>query len=318
MTAVGAEGGEFAYAISGASEFAIDEASGQIEVAVGATLDYETLSTYSVRVSVSGAESEGEVADAVMVIIHVLDVDEGGPSAAAVVAPIVYDVGAESSGSDAASLLSVLDPGDKRYAQGESIEPFAIDVDGDAAMVKVVGLPTWLSYSGGEVSGSVAPDARLGVYEVAVTATGEAGETAAAHFSITIVEGEAASHRRQGRRAVRRADYLRGGMAARAAGAGRAGAAVRLAEKAVRHEGRGGLTELGFPPPLSAGGDVLSRERLTRERLICGGLTLKWHNAKSGRGPLDIARQGAALRHAERAGEGRHILLAEAILALFR
>ena len=39
--------------------------------------------------------------------------------------------------------------------------------------VKVVGLPVWLAYAGGVVSGDIAADARLGVYEVAVAATGE-------------------------------------------------------------------------------------------------------------------------------------------------
>ncbi len=93
VTATDADGDTLTYSISGASEFTIDSASGQIAVASGADLDYESGTTsYTVTVSVSdGLDEQGNadstVDDTATVTISVTDVNEppaapGAPSVA--------------------------------------------------------------------------------------------------------------------------------------------------------------------------------------------------------------------------------------------
>jgi len=60
VTATDADGDTLTYALSGSNAFVIDAASGQIRVASGAVLDYETANSYSVTVSVSdGKDAQG-------------------------------------------------------------------------------------------------------------------------------------------------------------------------------------------------------------------------------------------------------------------
>ena len=164
VAATDPENGPLTYAISGADEFAIDEATGRIQVAPGAALDYEAVRSYTVTVSVSdGLDAAGrpdESADAsVVAAILVTDVVEGG--------------------------LSVAHPGDKAYQQGEAIPPFDIKVSGAPAAVNVGGLPNGLAYDGERVSGTVHHDAEPGEYRVTVTAI-EAGGAAAQTFIVTV------------------------------------------------------------------------------------------------------------------------------------
>ena len=72
VTATDADGDALSYSLSGASEFAIDAGTGQISVAAGAVLDYETKSSYAVTVSASDGSADATVA----VTIRVTDVDE--------------------------------------------------------------------------------------------------------------------------------------------------------------------------------------------------------------------------------------------------
>ena len=164
IAAIDPENGPLTYAISGAGEFSIDEATGRIEVAPGAALDYEAVRSYTVTVSVSdGLDAIGrpdKATDAsVAVAILVTDVAEGG--------------------------LSVAHPGDKTYRQGQAIRPFAIEVSGGPSAVSVGGLPNGLFYDGKTVSGVVHHDAGPGAYPVTVTAI-EAGGAAAQTFIVTV------------------------------------------------------------------------------------------------------------------------------------
>ena len=91
MDASDPDGDTLTYAISGADEFAIDAATGQISVAQGANLDYESVTSYTVTVSVSdGVDANGNADPAVdastKVTINVTDVDEppGRPDAPSV------------------------------------------------------------------------------------------------------------------------------------------------------------------------------------------------------------------------------------------
>ena len=85
---------ELTYSLSGAAEFAIAATSGQISVAHGAVLDYETTSSYTVTVKVSdGKDAAGNPdagADAaISVTINVTDVNEppAAPEAPSVTRP---------------------------------------------------------------------------------------------------------------------------------------------------------------------------------------------------------------------------------------
>ena len=67
----------------------------------------------------------------------------------------------------------ITDPGDTTYAQGESVTAFDItvtDANGDTPTVTVTGLPSGLSYTSGQVSGTVAQDATVQDYTVTISA----------------------------------------------------------------------------------------------------------------------------------------------------
>ena len=85
VTATDADNDTLTYSLGGADAglFSVDSGTGQITVGVGATLDYETLSTYSVTVSVSDrkdADGNADTAtdDTITVAISVTNVDEPG------------------------------------------------------------------------------------------------------------------------------------------------------------------------------------------------------------------------------------------------
>ena len=78
------EGDALTYAISGAAEFTIDSATGQIRVARGADIDYESVSSYTVTVSVTDGldalgNADSSADDSKQVNISVIDVDETEP-----------------------------------------------------------------------------------------------------------------------------------------------------------------------------------------------------------------------------------------------
>ena len=66
-------------------------------------------------------------------------------------------------------------PDDRSFAQGETIAAFDITVDADPnyKTVEVTGLPGGLSYTDGQVHGTVSPDAELKDYTVTITADGD-------------------------------------------------------------------------------------------------------------------------------------------------
>ena len=80
-TAVDPDGDTLIYSLGGSTKFVIDSDTGRIRVAPGATLDYESVSTYTVTVSVSdGLDANGDadpsVDDSATVTVSVTDVDE--------------------------------------------------------------------------------------------------------------------------------------------------------------------------------------------------------------------------------------------------
>ena len=88
IVAADADNDPLSYALAGSNAFAIDSGSGQIRVAEGAVLDYETTPSYAVTVSVSDgkdADSDADTADdaTITVTIEVINVSEppGKPDA---------------------------------------------------------------------------------------------------------------------------------------------------------------------------------------------------------------------------------------------
>ena len=105
------------------------------------------------------------------------------------VAPQEEPVGGSSGRSNSAPAIA--DPGDKQYAQRETIAAFDIavsDPDSDALTVSVSGLPDGLTYSSttGQVSGTVAADAAAQAYTATVTADDGVNEAESAEFTITV------------------------------------------------------------------------------------------------------------------------------------
>ena len=93
-------------ALTGSDDFTVNN-SGQIMVATGATLDYETTPSYSVTVTVhDGKNSEGgedaSVDDTIEVTITILNVDEAGT--------VTLDPETPQAGSELTASLS--DPGE--------------------------------------------------------------------------------------------------------------------------------------------------------------------------------------------------------------
>ena len=84
VTATDPDGDALTYSLGGSSDFAIDTATGQISVAAGASIDYETTRSYAVTVSASdglsaSGGSDPAVDTSITVTIHVIDVDEPEP-----------------------------------------------------------------------------------------------------------------------------------------------------------------------------------------------------------------------------------------------
>ncbi len=187
VVSLDADGDSLTYTLTGDVEFEIDAYTGQIKVAPGANIDYETARFHSVTVSVSdGFDSEGNVDpsidDTTAVTILVDDLDESR---------------AVKNGKDGANTLntppSVTAPADRTYRQGQTIEPIAIQVsDPDAADtldVSLAGLPDGLSYSGGTVAGTVTEFAAVGTHQVTISASDGVNAAVTASFNIDVEAG---------------------------------------------------------------------------------------------------------------------------------
>ena len=84
---------------------------------------------------------------------------------------------------------TITNPGNKQYSQGQTITAFRIavtDADGDEVTVGVSGLPAGLSWSSGQVSGTVSADAAARDYRVTVTADDGVNDAVTAEFTITV------------------------------------------------------------------------------------------------------------------------------------
>ena len=83
----------------------------------------------------------------------------------------------------------ITNPGDKAVSQRQTIEAFSIivsDADGDEVTVGVSGLPAGLSWSSGQVSGTVAAAAAARAHTVTVTANDGVNDAVTATFTITV------------------------------------------------------------------------------------------------------------------------------------
>ena len=99
----------------------------------------------------------------------------------------VTEAAAARSASNAPPVIT--SPGNKTYERGETITAFGItvsDADGDPVTVTVTGLPSGLSYSNGQVQGTVADDAAAQDHTVTILADDGGDEGAAETFTITV------------------------------------------------------------------------------------------------------------------------------------
>ena len=101
-----------------------------------------------------------------------------------------YSVQAEAA-SNAAPVITA--PGDKSYEQGEAISSFGIavtDADGDPVSVTLSGLPSGLSYTSGQVQGTVAGDAAAQDHTVTISADDGVNAAVTETFAITVNEAD--------------------------------------------------------------------------------------------------------------------------------
>ena len=102
-----------------------------------------------------------------------------------------FSVQAEPASSNAPPVITA--PDDKSYEQGEAITAFEItvtDADQDTVAVTVTGLPSGLSYTSGQVQGTVAADAAAQAYTVTITADDGVNAAVTETFTITVTEPE--------------------------------------------------------------------------------------------------------------------------------
>ena len=97
------------------------------------------------------------------------------------------DVPALRSTNNAPPVITA--PDDKSYEQGEAITAFGItvsDADQDTVSVTVTGLPSGLSYTNGQVQGTVAVDAAIQDYTVTISADDGVNTAVTETFTITV------------------------------------------------------------------------------------------------------------------------------------
>ena len=185
-TAVGApvtgtpyNGTALTYSLTGKASssglFVIDSATGQISVATGATLDYDTDDTYR--------EIEYYPPGVVFAKFYRGKVNYTVDSHAAAIEVLIKVT------ENTAPVITA--PRDTTYAQGESVAAFDVtvtDADGDTPTVTVTGLPSGLSYASGQVSGAVAQDAAVQDYTVTIGADDGVNDAVTATFTITVTD----------------------------------------------------------------------------------------------------------------------------------
>ncbi len=114
-----------------------------------------------------------------------------GQVAVLLLAILAMPVLAASAADNASPVITV--PGDKTYEQGETITPFGVtvtDADNDPVTVTVTGLPSGLSYTSGQVRGTVSASASAQAYTVTISADDEANAKVTATFTITVTDAD--------------------------------------------------------------------------------------------------------------------------------
>ena len=146
------------------------------------------------RLSSSGGQVQGTVADDAPAQPYTVTIRAADGVNAAVEATFTITV-TEPAGDPPNAPPVIMSPGSKTYAQGETITPFAItvsDADDDLVTVTVTGLPSGLTYSNGQVRGSVAEDATVQAYTATIGADDGVNASVEATFTITVTATVAA------------------------------------------------------------------------------------------------------------------------------
>ena len=144
--------------------------------------------------SASNGQVQGTVADDAAAQAHAVTVraDDGvNPAVEATFTITVTEAVATNDPTNAPPVIT--SPGSQTYEQGETITSFGItvsDADRDAVTVNVTGLPSGLSYTDGQVQGTVSTSAAAQAHTVTISADDRVNAAVTATFTITVTEEE--------------------------------------------------------------------------------------------------------------------------------
>ncbi len=148
-----------------------------------------TISGLPSGLSYSSGQVQGTVSASATAQDYTVTISADDGVNTAVTATFTITVTAAASTPPANSSPVITAPGGKTYQQGQEITAFGItttDADGDAVTVTVTGLPSGLSYSSGQVQGTVSASATAQDYTVTISADDGVNTAVTATFTITV------------------------------------------------------------------------------------------------------------------------------------
>ena len=172
VTATDPEGDTLTYTLSGPTEFEIVSDTGQIRVAAGAVLDYETTDTYTVTVT---ARDSGNSTGTITVTISLTDVAENSP-------PVFLEDDYTRTihenaapGTPVGAPVQASDPGDTLTYSLSGTDASSFTVDNGTAQLRVA-------------SGAVLDYETKTRYSFTITAADPAGSTDSAGVTVNVVD----------------------------------------------------------------------------------------------------------------------------------
>ena len=150
-----------------------------------------TISGLPSGLSYSSGQVQGTVSASATAQDYTVTISADDGVNTAVTATFTITVTAAASTPPANSSPVITAPGGKMYQQGQEITAFGItttDADGDEVTVTISGLPSGLSYSSGQVQGTVSASATAQDYTVTISADDGVNTAVTATFTITVTE----------------------------------------------------------------------------------------------------------------------------------
>ena len=155
--------------------------------------------------SYSNGQVQGAVAATAAAQAYTVTIGADDAVNAAVTATFTITVTETAPAGGSNSPPVITGPGNKTYERGETITAFGItvsDTDGDSVTVTVTGLPSGLTYTNGQVQGTVGDDAVVGDHSVTIQADDGGDAPAIETFTITVRAAQARQRRDQTRPTV--------------------------------------------------------------------------------------------------------------------